>query len=108
MATKTWTNKQREAEKKRTIKAILGSAGIVSTIAKKLGVSWGTARTRIDTWDETKEAFQDEREMILDLSEKTIFKSIQEGDTTDAKWVLMRLGKDRRKRGTLQLQQNVS
>lgn len=67
----------------------------MSSIAKKLSVTWHTAKSYVETWPETQQAFQDEREKIVDMAEATLFKSIREGDTGDAKWVLSRLGKDR-------------
>ena len=75
--------------------AIKGSGGIISTIAKRLNVAWGTAKTHIEKYEETKQAYQDEVESILDLAESSIYKSIKEGDTQDAKWLLSKRGKQR-------------
>ncbi len=76
-------------------KAIKGSGGIISTIAKRLEVAWATAQTHINKYPETKSAYNDEVESILDLAESTIYKSIKEGDTQDAKWLLSKRGKKR-------------
>lgn len=81
--------------KARVLKAIKGSAGIRSTIAVRLGCCWNTADKLSKKWPETVQAMQDEREMILDMSETTILKSVKEGDTGSAKWLLSTLGKDR-------------
>ena len=81
--------------REQVIKAIDGSAGIISAIAARLGCGWGTAQKLIGRWVETQEAFKAEREKILDLAESKIVESIRNGDTQDAKWVLARLGKAR-------------
>lgn len=77
------------------IQAIKGSGGIISTIAKKLDCEWFTARKYIDKWEETKRAYLDEQEVVLDMAEGTLLKSIQEGDVQSAKWILSTKGKKR-------------
>ncbi len=81
--------------KKATIDAILNSGGIMSTIAQKLGVAWSTAKIYVEKWPESKQAFEDERNKIIDMAESVLVKSIKNGDTQDAKWLLSRLAKDR-------------
>lgn len=80
---------------KRLIASIKGTGGIVSAIARKLGVTWNAARNAIDANPAALRAWHDEREGILDLAESALVKSIQQGDTQDAKWLLARLGKHR-------------
>ena len=80
---------------KTVIEAIKGTAGIVSTIAKRLGVEWHTANERIQKYPEALKAFQDEREGILDMAEATILTAIKSGDTGSAKWLLSTIGKKR-------------
>lgn len=77
------------------IEAIKGSAGIVSTVAKRLGVAWHTANGYCKSSEATKQAFKDEREKLVDLAEGVLVKSIKNGDQQNAKWVLSRLGKNR-------------
>jgi hypothetical protein len=79
----------------KALEAIKGTAGIISTIAKRLDVSWGTAEIYIQKWDSTKRAFQDEREGILDMAEATILTAIKSGDTGSAKWILSTIGRKR-------------
>lgn len=67
----------------------------MSTIAEKLGVTWNTAKSYVNKWPETIQAFEDERNRIVDMAESVLVKSIRNGDTQDAKWLLSRLGKDR-------------
>lgn len=80
---------------KKLITAIKNTGGIVSVIAKKLDVTWHGARKAIDANPVALQAWHDEREGILDLAESALVKSIQQGDTQDAKWLLSRLGKHR-------------
>ncbi len=81
--------------KKAIIEAIENSGGIMSTIARRLGVTWHTADTWVKQYDETKQALQDEREAILDLAESTLFRNIKDGNSQDAKWLLSTMGKNR-------------
>ena len=81
--------------KEYVIAAIAGSGGIVSTIAKKMGCDWTTADKYIKRWDETRQAYAEEEETVLDMTEGTILKSIKEGNTQDAKWYLSKKGKKR-------------
>lgn len=81
--------------KRKVLAAIQDSAGIVTTIASKIGCDWHTARKLVDQWPETREAYQDEREKILDMSETTLLKAIKTGDVGSAKWMLSTQGRDR-------------
>jgi hypothetical protein len=83
----------RNFTKKDILEAIKGSGGIVSTIAKKLDCRWSTANKYINEWPETKQAIEDETQTILDMCEGAIYKSVKEGNTQDAKWVLATKGK---------------
>ena len=80
---------------KEIIEAIKGSAGIISTIAKKLGVEWHTAEKYINLYPTVKKAYQDEAERILDMSESVILESISAKDIPSAKWYLTKKGKQR-------------
>ncbi len=80
---------------KKVLAAISGSGGIVTTIAKRLGSEWHTAKKLTQKWQSTRDAYKDERETILDMSESAILKSIKEGNTQDAKWLLSSLGASR-------------
>lgn len=88
-------SKRPRYSKPTVLRAIEGSGGIVSDVAKRLGCDWNTAQRYIQRWPETQEAFQAERERILDLAETTLYRAIQEGDIQAAKWVLSRLGRHR-------------
>lgn len=75
------------------LEAIKGSGGIMSTIARKLGVTWHTADSWIRESGELMEALKDEKEIILDMAESTLLKKIKEGDEQSAKWYLSKIGK---------------
>lgn len=81
--------------KAKVLDAINGSGGTMLEVARRLGVSWATARAYVQKWDDTLAAFDIENEKMLDIAEKTIQDSIQGGDTQDAKWLLARKGKSR-------------
>lgn len=77
------------------IVAIPGSGGIISTIAKRVGCDWWTARRAIDSMPTVKEVYDSESETVLDMAESVLLKNIKEGDSADAKWYLSRKGKAR-------------
>lgn len=81
--------------KKQVKDAIKDSGGIIDEIARRLGVSWATARSYINKWEDVKAIYDDENERVLDMAETTILESIKDGNTQDAKWLLARKGKVR-------------
>jgi len=80
---------------KKVLAAIKGSGGIITTISNRLGSDWHTAKKLTQQWQSTRDAYKDERETILDMSESTLLKSIKDGDTQSAKWMLSTLGRER-------------
>lgn len=80
---------------KAALNAINGSAGIITTIASKLGCSWATAKRYIENNPIVREAYLAEQEKVLDLAESKLVAAINKGDTATAKWLLIRKGKDR-------------
>jgi len=88
---------------KQFIDAIPGSGGIVTTISKRVGCTWHTAKKYINEYVTVKAAYDDECEAILDLAESTVLKNIKDGDSADAKWYLSRKGKSR---GYVERQEN--
>lgn len=88
------------------IAAIPGTGGIISTIARRVGCDWHTAKKYIDTYPTVNRAYEDEREKVTDLAESVLVQNIklaykkQEDtkepvDSSDVKWYLSRKGKDR-------------
>lgn len=81
--------------KKDVLKAIDDSGGIMTEVARRLGVAWATARSYVEKYPDALAAFDVEGEKVLDLAEETLLKSIKRGDTLNAKWILSRKGKSR-------------
>ena len=77
------------------IKAIPGTGGIISTIAKRVGCEWHTAKKYIDEYPTINLAYQNEKHSIDDKAVSNIYKAIAEGDLGTSKWwASMKLGKD--------------
>lgn len=87
---------------KQFIDAIPGTGGIVATIAKRVACDWQTAKKYIDTFPSVQRAYQNECETVADMAESVLVKSIQAGDTGDAKWFLSRI-----RRGKFATQENI-
>ena len=77
------------------LEAIKGSGGIVSTISKRLGVAWNTAKSAIDANEAALIAYNDEQQIILDMAEGVLYGSIKEKDVQSAKWLLATKARDR-------------
>ena len=77
------------------IDAIPGTGGIISTIAKRVGCAWNTAKRYITEYATVAKIYSDECEAITDLAELTIIKAIKDGDTHTAKWYLTMKGRER-------------
>lgn len=71
-------------------KAIKDSGGLKSTIASRLGCSYNTVQKWLETKPAVREAYDEECERMNDLAQGILLKSIQEGNTQDAKWWLAR------------------
>ena len=90
------------------IEAIPGSGGIISTIAKRVGCKWGTAKKWIVEKPSVQEAYDNERESTLDIAESVILDSIKDKVVQDAKWYMSKKGKDRGYGDRLELDANVN
>lgn len=75
-------------------KAIKGSGGLISKIARKLDCEWHTANRWIDKLDLQRE-LENERESILDLAEDKLVTNIREGDNCSILFYLKCKGKQR-------------
>ena len=79
----------------RVIAAIPESAGIISTIAKRLGCNWDTVRRYIDKYPTVRRAYEQERERVIDMAEDQVISAIERGDVGTAKWYLSTIGRER-------------
>ena len=77
------------------IDVIPGTAGIISTIARRVGCAWHTAKKYIEKYATIKRVYEDECESMLDLAELEALKLIKGGDGSMIRWYLSTKGKDR-------------
>ncbi len=77
------------------IKAIPGTAGIVTTIAKRVGCTWHTARRYIDRHPTVAKAYADECETLTDIAEAKLYAQINKGEMWAVKYYLSTKGKNR-------------
>ncbi|MFH1574630.1 MAG: hypothetical protein ABIG68_11645 [Acidobacteriota bacterium] len=77
------------------IDAIPGSGGIITTISKRVGCAWHTAKKYITEYSTVARAYRDECEKVTDMAESVVLKSLQAEDVTTAKWYLTVKARDR-------------
>lgn len=75
--------------------AIKGSNAIVSTVADRLGCSWETAKKYIDRWEETRTAYEAERQRVVDFAENKMLRLIESEDGPMIRFFLRMKAKDR-------------
>jgi hypothetical protein len=85
----------RQFTAKQFLDAIPKSAGIITTIAKRVGCAWHTAKKYIEATPTVKRAYNDECESILDMAESKLFEAVQSGDAQMVKYILGTKGKGR-------------
>ena len=76
-------------------KAIVGSGGLISTIAQRLNVSRPTVNNYIQRYPELEQLVLDERENILDFTESKLIKKINEEESWAIKFMLSTQGRPR-------------
>ncbi len=77
------------------IEAIKGSGGIITSIAKRIGCEWHTAKRYIEKYPTIAQAYSDEREGISDLAEVALITAIRESEAWAIKFYLKCQAKDR-------------
>ena len=79
---------------KQFIDAIPGTGGIISTIAKRVGCEWHTAKKYIENYPTIKQAYENEKHRIDDKAISNIYKAIVEDEDlgTSKWWASMKLG----------------
>ena len=75
--------------------AIRDTNGMVSAAARKLGVSRQTVYRYINQYVSVKEAVDDAREQLLDMTESKLFEAVKDGNVTAAMFVLKTVGRNR-------------
>lgn len=74
---------------------VKSSGGIISTIAARLGCDWHTVKIAIQQRSKVAQAYYDECESVKDAAESVVLENIQQKNSEDAKWYLMRKARDR-------------
>lgn len=77
------------------IKAIKGSAAIITTIKNRVGCDWYTAKKWIEEHPTVQRAYIAEAETVTDMAESNLFKAMKAGDLSALKFYLATKGKDR-------------
>lgn len=60
----------------------------MSTVAKRLGMTWNTAKKYIEASPAAVQAMINEKETVLDIAEGVIHKALKQNDAGTAKWLL--------------------
>lgn len=76
------------------IKAIKGTGGTITQIAKRVGCDWHTAKRYIERHPTVTLAWQNERHSITDRARWNVLKAIEAGDLQLSKWWLSVLDDD--------------
>lgn len=79
----------------QVIRAIRGSRGIKSAIAKRLQCNRRTVDNYIARFPTVKEAYEEEREATVDIAELELMKHLNAGSLPAIFFVLKTIGKDR-------------
>lgn len=80
---------------KQFFDAIPTSGGIITTIAKRVGCDWHTAKKFIMAHPTVARAYQNECELIGDIAENALYKAIKDGELSAVKFYLTTKGKGR-------------
>lgn len=97
---------------------IAKSGGIISTIARRVGCDWHTAKKYIDRHPTLQRAYQDELQANLDVAESIVVDNLrlqraeqleaqEPVDSGDARWFLSTKGRERGYGNKLELDQTV-
>lgn len=77
------------------IDVIPGTAGIITTIAQRVGCSWHTAKKYIDKYATVRQVYESECNAMLDTAELEAHKLIKKGDGSMIRWYLATKGRGR-------------
>jgi hypothetical protein len=69
-------------------KAIEGSGGVISTVARKVGCEWATAQSWIDKCPGLQSLIDAERLRVTDIAKSHIVRAIHQGNIPICKWWL--------------------
>ena len=81
------------------VKAIAKSRGIMSVVARALNCDWHTAKKLVDAYPAARQAFENERETLVDTAESGLVTLLGDTDSkvrlNACQFVLERIGKKR-------------
>lgn len=77
------------------IKAIPGTGGIITAIAKKIGCDWITAKKYITEYKTVQAVYQAEKEAVTDMVEASLITQAKNGEGWAVKFYLTTQGKSR-------------
>jgi hypothetical protein len=81
--------------KEDVVAALLSTEFNLGRTAQLLGRSRASLSNYVASHADVKEVYDDAREALIDDAEHTVSQSLRRGDSTDARYVLSTLGKDR-------------
>jgi|688.fasta_scaffold1958830_1 hypothetical protein len=93
--------------KKAIEKAIIGSSGLISTIAQKLKVSRATVRNYLKKYPELEDLINEEKENLLDFTESKLIKKINDEESWAIKYFLSTQGMGRGYRSNISQIENI-
>ncbi len=80
---------------RRIIEALSKSKGMVSVAARQIGCARSTIYDYIDRYPEIKAALEDERELMTDVAELSLFRQVQAGEGWAVQFYLRTQGRKR-------------
>lgn len=89
------TIRRPQHSQKKVIEAIQGTGGIITQIAERLRCTRQTVYNYLKRYPKVKEAYDQEKDMILDVCEEGIFAKIYAQDLDAIKYYLAKKGHDR-------------
>lgn len=95
MANLSGKGKVSERSLDKILKAIRGSRGLQSLIAKRLNVGHRTVRRYLERWPEAQELYEEEVGCVLDMAEDALFTAIEKQRPWAIKFFLSTLGRSR-------------
>lgn len=79
--------------KTQILEAVKGSYGILTLVAKRLGVNRRSVCNYIHRWKDVREAVDEERSRLTDLAEAKLVTLVESGDFKAISFVLEKIGK---------------
>lgn len=85
----------KKVSQKALLKAIPGTAGVISEICRRVGIARNTFYARLESDAKVAAAYEDERETVLDMGEGRLFEAVNNGESWAIMFLLSRKGKER-------------